>query len=94
MKEVTVSKTKDANLGAILEESRQLREEIDASIQADGNIYQLSEWVTIKEYARRHQLETTNVVSNWITRGKITAEDIRDFPYLNDLRLIRDKEYR
>ncbi len=86
--------TKDPKLAALLKETDAVIQEAKDFLQANGKTYDLSTWITIKEYAKRHNLESTNVVSNWINRGIITPEDIRDFPDLNNLRLIRDKQYK
>lgn len=90
----TQNKPKNAELANLLAETDELIKETESYLQANGVTYHLSEWVTLKEYAKRHNLETTNVVSNWISRGTVTPDDIRDFPELNNLRLIRDKEYK
>ena len=69
-------------------ETDKLIKEAKNYLHANGIKYDLSQWVAIKEYAKRHNIDSTNVVSNWISRGIITPEDIRDFPDLNNLRLI------
>lgn len=86
--------TKDPKLAELMAETNDLINEAKDYLQANGQTYELSKWITIKEYAKRHGIESTNVVSNWINRGIITVDDIRDFPDLNNLRLIRDKVYK
>ncbi|MCY7360083.1 MAG: hypothetical protein LH609_22045 [Rudanella sp.] len=56
-------------------------------------VLDMSEWLTIKRYAERHGL-TTQVVTNWIARGIIPADSVRDVPELNNLRLVKDQSYR
>jgi hypothetical protein len=53
----------------------------------------LNEWVTMKEYSKRFNLSTTNVVTNWIKRGIIPQENIRTVPMLNGLKLIKAVKY-
>ena len=73
------------------------RQESDKSIELareNGITVDMSQWLTLKRYAQKYSLASTNVLSNWISRGIITAENIMDLPELNDLRLIRDIPYR
>ena len=53
----------------------------------------LNEWITMKEYTKRFQLSSTNVVSNWIKRGLIPPSNIRILPMLNNLKLIKAVKY-
>ncbi len=70
-----------------------------AIIEADNLIatpeftIDLNEWITIKEYAKRFQLSSTNVVSNWIKRGLVPPSNIRTLPMLNNLKLIKAVKY-
>ena len=59
-----------------------------------GETIELRDWVTAKEYARRFDLESTNVVTNWIRRGVIPAENVRTFEHFNGLRLIKAVPYK
>lgn len=56
-------------------------------------VIDLNEWITIKEYANRFQLSSTNVVSNWIKRGLVPPSNIRTLPMLNNLKLIKAVKY-
>ncbi len=58
----------------------------------DG-VLDMAEWMTIKHYAEQHGL-TTQVVTNWITRGVIPADCVKDVPELNDLRLVKNQPFR
>jgi hypothetical protein len=58
----------------------------------NGEKLDLNEWITISEYKTRYNLESTNVVSNWIRRGKIPSENIKRVPTLA-LTLIYDMVY-
>jgi hypothetical protein len=53
----------------------------------------LNQWITIKEYTKRFQLSSTNVVSNWIKRGLVPPSNIRTLPMLNNLKLIKAVKY-
>ena len=62
-------------------------------IEKNGRKYSLDEWITPAEYARRFNLKTTMVISNWIRRGIIPTENILHIPELNDLKLIKAVAY-
>ena len=53
----------------------------------------LNEWITMKEYTKRFQLASTNVISNWIKRGVVPPANIRVLPMLNNLKLIKAVKY-
>lgn len=78
----------------LLAHNQALIKEATAFLESQGKRYSLSEWVTLKQYAKRHELESISVISNWINRGIIPAEDILIVEELNDLKLIRDKVYK
>jgi len=80
-------------LKAALASSKIAQENAIALLTAEGEKIELADWITIKEYARRFELESTNVVSNWIKRGIVPANNIRDFPELN-IRLIKAVAYK
>ena len=63
---------------------------LKGSIHYDGEEYLLGEWVTIADYARLHNLKL-NRVTNWIKREVIPAENVKVFPALNNLRLVRNE---
>jgi len=62
-------------------------------LKLPDEVLDMSEWLTIKRYAERHDL-STQVVTNWIARGIIPAECVKDVPELNDLRLVKNQTYR
>ncbi|GAB4018608.1 hypothetical protein GCM10028773_18840 [Spirosoma koreense] len=63
-------------------------------LEKNGRKYSLDEWLTPAEYAKRFHLRTTMVVSNWIRRGIIPAENILHIPELNGLKLIKAVPYQ
>lgn len=62
-------------------------------VQLPGSLLDMSNWLTIKRYAEKYGM-TTQVVTNWIARGVIPADCVKDVPELNDLRLVKDQPYR
>ncbi len=62
-------------------------------MEINGIRYDLGEWVTIAEYTKRFGVKSTNVVTNWIRRGIIPAENVISVPELNDIRLIKAVPY-
>jgi hypothetical protein len=62
-------------------------------ITANGFELDTSEWMTISRYAQKYGL-ATNVVSNWIARGIIPADCVTELPVLNNIKLIKDQQYR
>ena len=62
-------------------------------VKLPDTLLDMSDWLTIKRYAEKHDL-SQQVVVNWIGRGTIPAECIRVVPELNDMRLIRDRVYK
>lgn len=62
-------------------------------VQLPESLLDMSDWLTIKRYAEKYGV-TTQVVTNWIARGVIPADCVKDVPELNDLRLVKDQPYR
>ena len=77
-----------------LVESRAARKEAVDLLFLNGEIIDFDEWVTVKEYAKRYNLKSLNIVTNWIRRGVIPPENIRVIHELNDLRLVKAIQYR
>lgn len=78
----------------LLASNQQLIQDASSYLVSQGKQLNFSEWVTMKEYAKRHELDSISVLSNWINRGIIPAEDIQVIEELNGLKLIRDKIYK
>lgn len=76
------------NIMAQFVESKQI------SITVDNTEYSLNDWVTIQNYCKMFDIESTSVVTNWIKRGKIPSENILDLKELNNIRLVRAVSYR
>jgi hypothetical protein len=67
--------------------------ECDTLLSTPEFVIDLNEWITMKEYTKRFQLSSTNVVSNWIKRGLVPPSNIRTLPMLNNLKLIKAVKY-
>lgn len=76
------------NIMANFEENKQI------SIAVDGKEYSLNDWVTIQNYCKMFDIESTSVVTNWIKRGKIPSENVLDLKELNNIRLVKAIAYR
>lgn len=72
----------------------QFEEKKQISIAVDGKEYSMNDWVTIQNYCKIFQIESTSVVTNWIKRGKIPRENILDLKELNNIRLVKAIAYR
>jgi hypothetical protein len=77
----------------LIKESKDLLSQIDSVLATPDYTINLNECVTMKEYSKRFNLSTTNVVTNWIKRGIIPQENIRTVPMLNGLKLIKAIKY-
>ena len=77
----------------LIKESKDLLSQINSLLTTPDYTINLNEWVTMKEYSKRFNLSTTNVVTNWIKRGIIPQENIRTVPMLNGLKLIKAVKY-
>ncbi|MDZ7898044.1 MAG: hypothetical protein U5N85_08455 [Arcicella sp.] len=77
----------------LIKESKDLLSQIDSILATPDYTINLNEWVTMKEYSKRFNLSTTNVVTNWIKRGIIPQDNIRTVPMLNGLKLIKAIKY-
>lgn len=77
----------------LIKESKDLLSQIESVLATPDYTINLNEWVTMKEYSKRFNLSTTNIVTNWIKRGIIPQENIRTVPMLNGLKLIKAVKY-
>ncbi len=63
----------------------------DIIIEKRGIRYDLAEWITPSEYAKKYSLKTVQVVNNWIARGLVKPENVLKISKLN-ISLVRDIE--
>jgi hypothetical protein len=77
-----------------LAESRAARTEALNFLMLDGESIDLTDWLTIKNYTTRFGLADTHIVTNWIRRGIVPAENVKTIPELNGIRLIKAVPYK
>jgi hypothetical protein len=90
---ILLSEVVSAKNKMVIAELKRAIAEADNLIATPEFTIDLNEWITIKEYANRFQLSSTNVVSNWIKRGLVPPSNIRTLPMLNNLKLIKAVKY-
>lgn len=73
-------------------QSKALREETMSILKVNGVEYPLTDWLTPANYARKFELKNSMVVTNWIARGIIPAENVKEIPELG-IRLVKAIEY-
>ncbi len=71
-----------------------LIEEAKVFLRINGVIYDLEEWMTVKSYCEKFEIDNTQTVSNWINRGIVPPENVRTVKELNDLKLIKAVPYK
>ena len=72
----------------------QALEQAEQFLSKDGKQYPLSDWLTPKEYAKRFDIQSTQVITNWIRRGIIPKENVVRIQELNNLTLVKAMQYR
>ena len=82
-----------AKIKMMSKDAERLIAEADNLITTPEFTIDLNEWITMKEYTKRFQLSSTNVVSNWIKRGVVPPANVRVLPMLNNLKLIKAVKY-
>lgn len=82
-----------AKLDEVTQQSRELIEEAKNVLVLHGLAYPLTDWLTPAAYARKFNIENVATVTNWINRGVIPAENVKEIPELG-IRLIKAVEYQ
>ncbi len=90
----TLVAEKPQTVAELLQDARNLRAEVENHLKLNGIEYQLHDWLTIKKYCERFGIEDTQIVTNWIRRGIIPPENVREIEELNGIRLIKAIAYR
>lgn len=90
---ILLSEVVSAKNKMVIAELKKAIAEADNLIATPEFTIDLNEWITMKEYTKRFQLSSTNVVSNWIKRGLVPPSNIRVLPMLNNLKLIKAVKY-
>lgn len=57
-----------------------------------GKEYDLSEWRTLSDYAKKHNYSIARV-QTWIARGVVPDDCVIVVPELNYIKLVRDRPY-
>lgn len=65
----------------LIAETRSLIQEGKDFLLSQGRVLELSEWITIAEYSKKHNV-STQVISQWINRGVIPDHSFIDVPEL------------
>lgn len=78
---------------ALMASSKETMQETVNFLRHNGVELAFDKWVTIAKYAEIYDT-STQVVTNWISRGIVPAENIRVVEELNDLRLIKAVKYK
>ncbi|SKB82402.1 hypothetical protein [Dyadobacter psychrophilus] len=60
---------------------------------SQGELVDLSEWVTVKEYCLRFGIKNVETVLNWISRGIVPKENIMVVEEFNNTKLIKAIPY-
>lgn len=71
---------------------RNLEESLKIATQ-HGFVVDMTQWMTIKDYANKYNVGT-QVVSNWISRGVIPKDATMVIAELNNIRLVKDQVYK
>ena len=79
-------------MAEVTAQNKALRADAIAVLKIHGVEYPLTDWLTPKNYAKRFGISNTETVINWINRGVIGEDDVKEIPELG-LRLVRAVEY-
>ena len=55
--------------------------------------FYLNEWITLSDYSNKYNVNLSTL-TNWLYRSVIGKQDYIRVPELNNILLIRDKEYK
>ena len=66
----------------------------DPEVKYKGINYAFPEWTTIVNYCKLHSIKNQQTVSNWVSRGIISAQNVLIIKELNDLKLISNLNYQ
>jgi hypothetical protein len=82
------------NVASFLKKANAQLDQLQNSLNINGETILLGEFVTIKRYCQLFDIEDTQVISNWIKRGIIPAENIKEIEELNGIKLIKAVPYK
>ena len=84
--------TNELNLQKELTDAQRQSDESLKTLTEYGFVLDTTKWLTIKRYAEKYGMNTRDV-SDWITKGTIPADCIRDLPEIHNIRLVKDQLY-
>lgn len=87
-------KTNSKTIEEDLKGGRELINRAKDFLMLNGKEVVLDEWLTIKRYCQRFGISDTQVVTNWIRRGIIPPENLKEVEELNGLKLVKAIPYR
>lgn len=87
-----MSTTEKVSIDDLLKRADELIKEGKDFLMSDGRALELSEWLTVSEYAQKYGI-TTQVVSKWIERGVIGEDDYVEVGKFGK-KLIRDIAFK
>jgi hypothetical protein len=87
-----VQKALIEKLADVTANSKQKRHDMIAVLSENGVDYPLTDWLTPKNYIAKFGVKNVETVLNWINRGIIPADHIKEIPELG-LRLVKAVEY-
>lgn len=79
-------------MAEVARQSTEVRQDAIAVLKVHGVDYPLTDWLTPKNYALKFGISNTETVINWINRGVIPADNVKEIPELG-IRLVRAIEY-
>ena len=89
----TARRALSKRLNELADLSNTQQQEAVNSLRVNGIVYNLDEWLTIANYAKKYNT-STHVITNNIRRGNIPASCVVEVPFLNNIRMIKDQPYR
>lgn len=87
-------KERDKVFKELAEDTTKLIARSKSLLISQGEVIDLTEWLTVQEYSKRFGIKTPETVMNWINRGNVPAENVRVVPELNNIRLIKAIPYQ
>ncbi|MCF0059273.1 hypothetical protein [Dyadobacter sp. CY356] len=82
-----------AHLQALIADTDLMIQDAKSYLISQGEVVDLTDWVTIKEYCKRFDIRNTETVTNWISRGIIPTENVRTIEEFNNTRLVKAVQY-
>ncbi|GAB2571638.1 hypothetical protein [Spirosoma areae] len=79
-------------LSELTDKSEAARQDAISVLKVHGVEYPLTDWLTPANYARSFHIANVATVTNWINRGIIPADNVKEIPELG-LRLVKAVEY-